>query len=273
MKSTSISRRKLKFHSRAEIGGNEVLLKVQNLNLIYQVPVRQQGSWRDMFTSFAQSPSSILFGETRLLHVINNLNFEVRRGERVGILGINGAGKTSLCRCLAGVFAPTSGIIECKASVRAIFDAQVGIQPELTGRENAELLAEFLFPDRSDTAAIIEEALEFSELREFINVPYKLYSNGMQARLYLSMIFALPADLFILDEVFDGADTFFKAKIAERIKTILDKSGATIFVSHSFDQIRKVCSRLILLHNAGIIYDGPTEPGFSVYENLRPMRA
>ncbi len=259
MKSTSISK--------------DVLLRVQNLNLVYQVPVRQRGSWRDVFTSIASNPSAALFGETRLLQVINNLSFEVRRGERVGILGVNGTGKTSLCRCLAGVFSPTSGVIDRRASIRAIFDTHVGIQPELTGRENAELLGEFLFPDCPDVETIVEEALEFSELGDFVNVPYKLYSNGMQARLYLSMIFAVPADLFILDEVFDGADSFFKEKIAERIRKTLDKSGATIFVSHSFDQIRKVCSRLILLHQAGIVYDGPPDPGISAYEKLRPLSA
>src|SRR5256885_10895379 len=102
---------------------------------------------------------------------------------------------------------PNSGKIQVMGQARAVFDTHVGIHPELTGRENAWLLAEFLYPELEDKQSIVDEALEFSELGKFVDLPFRLYSNGMQTRLCLSVVTARPSDLLILDEVFDGADT------------------------------------------------------------------
>jgi ABC-type polysaccharide/polyol phosphate transport system ATPase subunit len=185
-------------------------------------------------------------------------------------LGVNGTGKTSLCRCLAGIYTPNQGEVIVHGQVRAIFDTQIGIQPDLTGRENAELLAEFIYPeDHHEHKQMIEEALTFSELGQFVDMPYRLYSNGMQARLCLSMISCKPCDLLILDEVFDGADIFFREKIATRVMKMVAESGACIFVSHDSGQIRKVCNRLIVLQKGQVIHDGDVEAGLKIYESPR----
>jgi ABC-type polysaccharide/polyol phosphate transport system ATPase subunit len=248
----------------------ETILRVQNLNLIYRIPVHRNLTWRDTFTSFSKDPMGTLMPEQERLHILKNINFEIKRGERVGLIGVNGAGKTSLCRCISGMYRPTSGQIHLYEPLRAIFDTNVGIQPELTGRENAELLSRFLFPHKRDTRDIVQEAIDFSELGKFADIPYRLYSSGMQSRLYLSLLSTESTGLLVLDEVFDGADVFFREKISKRVMKLIESSGAALFVSHSFDHIRKVCDRVILLYQSEIVFDGAPDAGILTFQKLRP---
>ena len=143
----------------------------------------------------------------------------------------------------------------------------VGIYPELTGRENANILIDFLYPDMKDRIAKLQEALDFSELGEFLETPFKYYSNGMQARLCLSVLTIEPTDLLILDEVFEGADQFFREKIATRVIKMIQDSGAVIFVSHSEDQLRRVCNRAVVINNGRVGFDGSLDEGFAYYQH------
>jgi ABC-2 type transport system ATP-binding protein len=245
---------------------NDLILEVSNLSLIYYLRFHRTRSLRDVFVEALSSkdaqPSQELEKE---FFALKDISFKVRRGDRVGILGVNGAGKSSLLRCVAGMLRPQKGKVSAHAQIRSIFSTSHGILPELTGRENAELLAEFFYPEVEDTAALVEEALEFSELGQFLDIPYKDYSNGMQARLYLSLISARPAGILILDEVFDGADQFFKQKVSERVTKIMRESGCTLFVSHSTDQILQSCNRVLVLKKNRLAFDGGTEKGISFY--------
>jgi ABC-type polysaccharide/polyol phosphate transport system ATPase subunit len=248
---------------------NEIVLSVENLGLSFKLPVFNQDSFRSVFTKFAQNPISFVSKKAERFVVFEGISFDVNRGDRLGLLGVNGVGKSTLCRCVAGIYRAQRGHIRRHTQVKAIFDTMVGIQPELTGRENANLLAEFLYPNDNNREELVEESLRFSELGEFLNTPYKYYSNGMQARLCLSLISAKGDDLLILDEVFDGADQFFREKVANRVIEMIKKSGAVIFVSHSNDQILKVCNRVIVLDKKKIIFDGDPEQGQRIYSELR----
>jgi ABC-2 type transport system ATP-binding protein len=248
--------------SRSE---DDVILSLEGVNLVFRADVHRSGSWRDLFTRLASDPASAFIGEKDRLHVARDISLHVRRGDRVGILGVNGAGKTSLCRAVAGMYRPASGVIRRTGRLRAVFDTAVGMQPELTGRENAELLARFLYPEEPDRQALVDEALEFSELGRFLDVPYRLYSNGMQARLCLSLVSCRPCDLLILDEVFEGADAFFREKISRRVSALIESSGAVLFVSHSVEQVRRVCNRAILLRDGRVAFDGPVEEALRAY--------
>lgn len=248
---------------------NAPLIEVKNLGLVFQLPYLRQQTLRESFVNFTKNPVSWLSNKTEQLVLFEDLNFKIYRGERVGLLGVNGTGKTSLCRCIAKIYYPTTGTITAPKDLRAIFNTSVGIQPELTGQENAELLVEFMFPEaHHDRKAIVKEALEFSDLGEFLNSPYKFYSNGMQARLCLSLISAMPSEVLILDEVFDGADQFFRVKIQERIKKIISQSGSVIFVSHSTEQILTTCNRVLVFNKGKIIFDGDPQAAVSVYSSL-----
>jgi len=243
------------------------IVRVQGLNLIFGTKIYNDFSVRDRFIKILKNPWEVLLKTADQVHILRDISFTAKKGDRIGLLGVNGVGKTTLCRCLAGVYASTTGKVKIEGQVRAVFDVAVGIQPELTGRENAKLLSEFIYGDVPHRDELVAEALEFSELKEFLDAPYRIYSNGMQARLCLSLISAFPTDVLILDEVFEGADRFFKEKIAARIRKMIEKSGVVFFVSHTTEQVRQVCNRVIVLQSGKIAYDGPVEEGLRYYDS------
>jgi ABC-type polysaccharide/polyol phosphate transport system ATPase subunit len=149
--------------------------------------------------------------------------------------------------------------------MRSVFSTSVGVQAELSGRENAHLLSEFMFPERRDKRQLVEEALEFSGLGHHVDSPFRLYSNGMQARLFLSLISAAPCDILILGEVFDGADHVFAEKISARMRDTIQRSGLVLFVSHSEEQVRRLCNRLLLIEAGRLVFDGGVEEGLRRY--------
>jgi ABC-type polysaccharide/polyol phosphate transport system ATPase subunit len=249
---------------------NEPILRVRNLSLSVSIPMFEPTSLKETFTSLFKDPFRDLDRSPQIKELAKNLSFQIHRGERVGLIGINGAGKTSLCRCLAGMFAPDSGEIIRNSPVRAIFDTSLGVLPELTGRENAVLLAHFLYPGMKDIPELVKEALAFSGLDEFADAPYRIYSNGMKARLFLSIISSRPAGLLILDEVFDGADLFFQKQIENRILKMVQDSDAVIFVSHNEEQLLKVCDRVLVLSDGHLAYDGKPKAGLRYYRSQKP---
>jgi len=251
------------------IESSEILLKAQGLKVYFELEHFNQKDLRDVFISAVSNPVDFLFKPKELFFVLDDVSFEIKKGMRLGILGVNGTGKTTLCRCLAGMMRPQLGTIQTTAEIRAIFDTGTGIMPELTGRENATLLARLFFPKVKNIIPIVNEAIEFSELGHFIDIPFKQYSKGMQSRLILSLVSAYTTDILILDEVFDGADIFFQKKITERMKNFIDSAKATIFVSHSSDQIREVCNTVMVLHEGKIRYFGDVEKGIESYLSIK----
>lgn len=251
---------------------SKVLLKVSNLKVYFELQHYHQTGVRDVFVDALSHPMDFLFKPKELFYVLDDVSFTIERGMRIGILGVNGSGKTTLCRCLAGMMKAQTGMIESDAEIRAIFDTGTGIMPELTGRENAMLLARLFFPKVKNVLPLVNESIEFSELGHFIDVPFKQYSKGMQSRLLLSLVSSKTTDILILDEVFDGADVFFQEKIANRMKAFIDKAGATIFVSHSAAQIRQVCNTVMVINGGKISYFGEVEKGIEAYLALNPNK-
>ena len=243
----------------------EPRLRLHNVNLDFVLPSYRSTSWRDLFVRRVSGEKS---EKPEVLHACRNINFSVGQGERVAIIGANGAGKTSLCRLIAGFYQPTSGQMERFGGVRALFEVATIVQPELTGRENAELLSKLLYPGE-DVASELREALEFSELGRFLDVPLRTYSKGMHARLGLSLATMKGADILILDEVFDGADQFFREKISARTVAMMEKSGAVIFISHSPSQIRQVCNRVVILEHGSIVFDGEVDAGLAYFSHRK----
>lgn len=247
------------------------IISIKDLNLFYQIDHYTNKSVKDFLIQVVSSPLKTLVSKNQYYHVLHNINLDIYKGDRVGLVGINGAGKTSLCRCIAGMISPNMGSIDIKGKVRAIFDTSVGIVPELTGRENAEVISALIYPEVSEIERqqIIDESLIFSDLGEFENVPYLKYSKGMQTRLSLSLVSARGCDLLILDEVYDGADMFFQEKISKRVLEMIENSGAVLFVSHSMDQIQKTCNRMVILDQAKIVFDGEPKDGIKYFQGLK----
>lgn len=248
---------------------NSILAEIKNLHLMYAFRTFHDWSLRDRFIQLTKHPKSIFQKKTKPLVALKNISFTISKGDRVGILGVNGSGKTTLCRCLSGLFNPSLGTVKLNGKVRAIFDLTVGIYPELTGRENADIICNFLYPELGfQLKNAIQQALEFSELDAFLDAPFKTYSNGMQARLCLPLLSISAPDILILDEVFEGADMRFKAKVSNRILSLMDQSGAVVFVSHSREQVQQVCNRVLVLNKGQLVFNGTTQEGLAYYDKL-----
>lgn len=243
-------------------------IQVQGVGLSYDLELFPRASFRDQFVGLLTRGSK--FNAKKKVEALSNVSLEIHDGERVAVLGRNGSGKSSFCRVLAGLIPSSTGSIVTRGRVRAIFESQLAIQPELTGRENAHFMTGFLFPElsKSKCAAIVEEALAFADIDEFLDAPFRTYSFGMQTRLGLSVLSTTPSEILILDEVFQGADAGFQRRISERFMKVIRHSGAVVFVSHSPEEVRSVCNRAIVLDQGRLVFDGDVEQGLSLYQSL-----
>lgn len=245
---------------------NGNILDIKNLTISYNFSRYQSQGLRDLFVEMMSSPIKFFFNRPQKVDILRDLNLQVKPGEIVGILGINGAGKTTLCRTIAGMYGDRDEI-QVNGILRAIFDTASVVQPELSGRENAWIITNILYANlpRKERKEIVEDSLEFTELYEYVDSPFKFYSKGMKVRLFLSIVSARPCDLLILDEVFNGADKYFNEKISNRIKGVIENSGAVLFISHSEEIIRDVCNRIIVIGRQKVLFDGALEAGIEFY--------
>lgn len=251
-----------------------MLVKVDQISL--SVPFRQFGnkSIRDNVISWLESPLKGITGtkfatnfrdETHV--ILDRVSLEVNRGERIAILGVNGSGKTSLCHCISGNIQPDSGTVNVNGRLRLVLSTGAAPFPQLTGRENAHLMARFYFDDlpESDRNSLVEDAIQFSGIEKFANVPFENYSLGMKSRLSLSLISQAQCDVLILDEVYSNTDEFFQIKIQGRIGQLIKRSGAVIVISHSAAELVNTCDRGIILDKGQVIYDGPIQKAIAYF--------
>lgn len=249
------------------------LINIKNFNVTFDVPFYGEAalSVRDLVTTSVWR-KFFNRSEREKLHLLQDINLVVNEGERLGILGVNGTGKTTLCRHIAGLEGENS---LCSGKVVGIFNTVIGVMPELTGRENAEILTELLYGDLSaeEKREIVRSSISFSELGRMADTPFKVYSKGMMARLFLSVVSSRPAEVLILDEVFDGADIFFNKKITERIMGMIKKSGCVLFVSHDLVKLEEVCNRGIVINKGKLQFDGDIKSAIRWYEeNCNPLK-
>ena len=246
----------------------EIILEIKNFSMSYQMQYYGAQTFRDTFVHALTSPVEFFFKDKDRMILLDHLNLKILKGERIGILGSNGSGKTSLCRYICGIHGNNQSI-RINGIVKGIFDSEVAVLPELSGRENLKVLTHFFFPERSreERDEITADTIDFCDLGKFIDVPFKLYSKGMRSRLFLSLISSRPTDLLVLDEVFGGEDHFFNEKITALIKKTIADSGAVIFISHSNELIEEVCNRVIVFNDKKIVFDGGPSEGIEYYKN------
>ena len=191
--------------------------------------------------------------------VLNDISFELKKGETLGIIGHNGAGKSTMLKHLSGIMEPTRGSIEVKGRLSALIEVGAGFHPDLTGRENVFLNGVILGMTRAEVKRKFDEIVEFAGLEEFIDTPVKRYSSGMFARLGFSVAAHLEPDILVIDEVLSVGDFAFQRKGLEKMRAIA-KSGATvIFVSHNLQAVAEFCHRGLLLEKGRVVADGPTD--------------
>jgi ABC-type polysaccharide/polyol phosphate transport system ATPase subunit len=187
---------------------------------------------------------------------LQDVSFSVREGEALGIVGHNGAGKTTVLKLLSGITAPTHGQIRIRGRLAALIEVSSGFHPELTGRENVYLYGAMLGMRRAEIARKMDSIIDFSGIEKYIDVPVKRYSSGMYVRLGFAVAAHLEPDVVLLDEVLAVGDVAFQAKCMDRI-SLLRKSGRTIvLVSHDLASVYRLCDRALLLDHGRVVVEG-----------------
>lgn len=198
---------------------------------------------------------------------VDDVSFELRRGECLGLIGRNGAGKTTLLRMLNGLIKPDRGHITIRGRVGALIALGAGFNPILSGRENIYVNASVLGLRKPEVARQINAIIDFAEIGEFIDAPVQSYSSGMQVRLGFAVATALDPDILLLDEVLAVGDARFRSKCYNRIDQLCEKA-AVIFVSHNPEQIGRICSSTLVLSQGSVVQYGATHDGLNAYRAL-----
>lgn len=200
---------------------------------------------------------------------LDHVSFEVQKGDILGLIGFNGAGKSTMLKILAGVLTPTSGTVKVIGSVAPLIEVGAGFDPELTARENIYLNGAILGFSKAFLDQKFDSIIEFAELQDFINVPVKNFSSGMYARLGFSIATAVQPDILIVDEVLSVGDFRFQEKCEKRIKEMIKDDVTIILVSHEMEMIEKLCNKVVWLDHGKVKKIGDTIPVCEAYRQCK----
>lgn len=209
---------------------------------------------------------SKVYGKNETFLALDGIDLTVKKGERLGIIGHNGAGKSTLLKLLSRVTGPTEGTIKLDGRISSMLEVGTGFNGELTGRENIYLNGAILGMTKAEVDSKMEDIIEFSECRQFIDTPVKRYSSGMYVKLAFSVAAHLDSEILIMDEVLAVGDMAFQKKCLDKMSQVSKDEGRTVlYVSHNMNTIRQLCDRCIVLDHGKIVFDGETEAAISIY--------
>ncbi len=245
----------------AEDGG-DVAIRVKHLHKSFKLPTER--AWGLKQAIFNRLKGIKGFKEQK---VLRGLDFEVKKGEFLGIVGRNGSGKSTLLKVLSGIYVPEKGDVEIYGTLVPFIELGVGFNPELTGRENIYLNGALLGFSNAEVDEMYDEIVEFAELKDFMDQKLKNYSSGMQVRLAFSIAIRARGDILILDEVLAVGDAAFQQKCNDYFAS-LHGNQTVVLVTHSMDNVRKFCDRAILIEDGKIKCEGDPEKVADEYMSL-----
>lgn len=237
------------------------LIQLEDVNLIYKV-------WREKRIKDLIIPGSKKFNtyeKDGSVHALRDLNFTFRDGERIAIIGHNGAGKSSFLKMLAGIYPPASGKLIVDGRISSMFELATGFEMESNGWDNIYLRGLMLGETPSEIKGKMREIAEFSELGDFLNMPVKYYSSGMFLRLAFSVSTAIQPDILLLDEIVAAGDAAFIEKATKRMHQLVDTAKIMIYVTHSMAQAQQMCNRCIWLERGNVMMDGKPDDVTKAY--------
>jgi len=249
---------------------DDIILSVQKIGKLYSrrpSDVRRRlstAAWRAMLNMKAPAINK---KRDREFWAVSDVSFELRRGEAIGIIGLNGSGKTTTLRMLAGQVLPDAGRIELTGKSAAMIDLTAGFQRSASGHENIFLRAAALGLNRDQTRQHLDEIVDFCELGPALEAPLVSYSSGMQMRLAFSIMAIVSPDVLLIDEVLAVGDFRFRQKCLGKIREMRARS-AFVLVSHSMGDIRNFCDRVLVMHKGNVYFEGTPDEAIRVYEEL-----
>ena len=227
---------------------NDVVISVENVTMAFNLNKEKVDNLKEYVIKLLRRQL-----EFKKFYALQDINFQVRRGQHLGILGLNGAGKSTLLKTIVGVYKPTEGAVKKKGVIAPLLELGAGFDPNYTGKENIFLYGAILGYNREYLESKYDEIVAFSELGKFIDVPLKNYSSGMKARLGFSIATAV-------------GDARFRKKSLAKVQSMFDQGVTVLFVSHNIQQVKAICDTAILLEKGHIIASGDVDTVAAVYE-------
>ena len=240
---------------------SETVIKAENLTKVYKIYEKNIDRLKETFHPFHKRYSRDFFA-------LNDVSFEIKRGENVGLIGKNGAGKSTLLKIITGVLTPTSGKIEVRGRIASLLELGAGFNPEMTGVENIFMNGLLMGQSRETMDAKLDEIISFADIGEFVHQPVKTYSSGMFARLAFAVNAFVEPDILIIDEALSVGDAFFQSKCMDKMRTMIDSGVTVLFVSHDTFAVKNLCSRAFLIQGGKKIMDAPSKEVVEVYRNM-----
>jgi homopolymeric O-antigen transport system ATP-binding protein len=247
----------------AKPANDNVVVRVDDVGMQFRLSRQKVDNLKEYVIKFLKREISY-----KEFWAIRHISFDVEKGDRWGIIGLNGAGKSTLLKVVSGVMKPTEGSVEIKGKIIPLLELGAGFDSNYTGKENIFLNGAMLGLSKEFLEDKYEEIVEFSEIRNFINVPLKNYSSGMRARLGFSIATTIKPEILILDEVLSVGDAKFKRKSEAKITSLFNEGVTVLFVSHSILQVKKLCNKAIWLEKGEIVMMGDAQEVCAAYEEI-----
>ena len=238
-------------------------IEVDNVSMKFSLSREKVDSLKDYI--FKTIKREIQYNE---FWALKNISFTVEKGDRVGILGLNGAGKSTLLKVISGVFKPTEGHVDKHGKIVPLLELGAGFDPQYTGKENIYLYGAMLGYTKKFIDSKYDEIVDFSELQKFMDVPVKNYSSGMKSRLGFAIATVVEPKILILDEVLSVGDAKFRKKSENKIMSMFDSGVTVLFVSHSLEQVKRLCNKAMILEKGQLIAYGDIDPISEQYNEM-----
>lgn len=248
---------------------NHIVLK--NVSLNYSAAAYKERSLKAFLTNkFLRSGFQI--PEITNIYALKDISIEIQKGERVGLLGHNGAGKSTFLKAITELYPISSGELDIVGKVRSLLELNLGFETEATGRENILYrgLLMGLLPKQIKEKE--EEIVDFCDIGKFIDYPLKTYSAGMKVRLAFAISTAVSGDILLLDEVIGAGDARFMKKAKQRIRTLINHSEILVLASHDYSALRSLCNRGLVFHKGELAFDGSIDGAIEHYESLNSLK-
>ena len=239
---------------------NDVVIAFENVSKEYILYKNDQERFRALFFK-PRHP--------KINRALDHVTFEVKRGESVGFIGDNGAGKSTVLKMITGVTFPSEGEVHVNGKVAALLELTAGFSTEMTGRENIYLKGYILGLKDEYIKQIEERIIDFAQLGEYIDQPVRTYSSGMKMRLGFAINVNIDPDILVVDEALSVGDASFKRKCKEKINEIISAGTTVLYVSHNPESVKEICDRAIYLRKGKLIFDGDVNGAFETYQAFK----